>query len=206
MSGASRDVLNSPSESVESPSEVVRGSSTASSPIAAPEKHHQPFRNPFGSLQSLYAASNLHCYSFFFFLSNSSRGFIQSVCENQGTYHGTAVLPSPVFPIPGTRQVELQSAKTIGEKSRGAPQVHPNLALFLFESCPELPLGFSPLHSTSSFSPSSVPSSFWEHYCSGFVQISYGPFWLFFFPTPGGRDLAFRSNSISVHSFVHCVR
>ncbi|KAJ9197861.1 hypothetical protein DTO164E3_5417 [Paecilomyces variotii] len=97
MSGASRDVLNSPSESVESPSEVVRGSSTASSPFAAPEKHHQPFRNPSGSLQSL-------------------RGFIQSICENQGTYHGTAVLPSPVFPIPGTRQVELQSAKTIGEK------------------------------------------------------------------------------------------
>ncbi|KAJ9193522.1 hypothetical protein DTO166G4_3662 [Paecilomyces variotii] len=185
MSGASRDVLNSPSESVESPSEVVRGSSTASSPFAAPEKHHQPFRNPSGSLQSL-------------------RGFIQSICENQGTYHGTAVLPSPVFPIPGTRQVELQSAKTIGEKSRVAPQVHPNLALFRFESCPELPLGFSPLHSTSSFSPSSVPSSFWEHYC--FVQISYGPSWLFFFPTPGGRDLAFRSNGISVHSFVHCVR
>lgn len=106
---------------------------------------------------------------FFFSLSNSSRGFIQSICENQGTYHGTAVLPSPVFPIPGTRQVELQSAKTIGEKrsiqtspSSVLSRVLNCLSAFLPYTLPPLfrPLLFPPRFGNiivASCIPSSIP-------------------------------------------------
>lgn len=164
MSGASRDALNSPPESVESPSEVLRGSLTASSPFAVPEKQHQPFRNPSGSPNPCTPLPI--CVDSSFSPSQTQAAVSSSLFARFRYVPRYRRAPQPRLPsprYPRSRASVCQNNRR--EKSRAAPQVHPNLTLFRFESCPELLLGFSPLHPPSFF-PSLFPPRFGNiNYC-----------------------------------------